>query len=75
MAYLDNLDLLKVHSPPHLEGRGVVGVAGDEVIRVTSQAVQLAQLLCPREKPKTTQLVVIVKLRFLYHVLVNSWKS
>ena len=73
MAYIDNLDLLKVHSPPHLEG--VEGVAGDEVIRVTSQAVQLAQLLCPREKPKTTQLVVIVKLRFLYHVLVNSWKS
>ena len=52
MAYLDNLDLLKVLGPPDLEGRGVEGVAGDEVIRVTCQAVQLAQLLCPGEKSR-----------------------
>ena len=36
LLHLDDFDLLKVLGPPDLEGRGVEGVAGDEVIRAMS---------------------------------------
>ena len=68
MPNLDYFDLLKVLSPPDLEGGGVEGVAGDEVLSVASQAVQLTQLLRPGEKSSNNRICS-------FNIFLRLWLS